>query len=244
MADSNAMILHARSQGLTVSAETLFLSFIENSNDGWCFRDLLKKTQYVNPAFCRWLGVSPSLIYPGCCLEEIHTALNPHTNIISSLESAVLADGCERSTVVPLMSPFDNKRTLCRLTFKTSYDLKGRVIGTAMSCSLYEPLLFQNPSLQLSPLRSSDKCISSPYDVFTVREWSSLWPLVIGFRKADIAASLNITDRHFNRLISSSMKKLGSDDFESLYSTVIQLELHKEIPNEIPYIICGIKGFY
>jgi hypothetical protein len=182
------------------------------------------------------------MISPGCCLEEIHTALNPHINIISSLESAVLTDGCDRFTVIPLMSPFDNKRSLCRISFKISHDLRGRVIGTVMSCMLYEPLLFKNPNLRFSPLSASDRCISSPYDVFTVREWNSLWPLVIGFRKADIAASLNITDRHFNRLITSSIKKLGSVDFESLYSTVIQLELYKEIPNEIPYITYGIKG--
>lgn len=233
MADSNPMILPARSQGQSVSAEALFLSFIENSNDGWCFRDLQKKTQFTNSAFCRWVGISEPAFLPGIRLEDICTAFDHHKNFIFTTEETVLCDFQERSVILPLISPFNKQRSLCRIRFVSIPDRTGNAVGSLWKCSLYEPHIFYKSKRKVT-LLASELLITSPYDVCTVKEWDIIWPLVMGYRRDVISHTLGISSGHITKTLSRVQTKFSVTDLDDLTSKVIQLQLYKVIPDNMP----------
>lgn len=213
-----------------------FKFIVDDSRDGWSFRDNQGAIQYTNKAFSKWLGVSRRTLMSGTKLEQLHISFNQNKSRIFKLETEVKVKRQEGSIILPVISPSTLQRSLCRINLRYFQDGASKIEGVLWHCAEYEMVIMYPGKYESVKLTDADLKIKSPYDVCTLREWDLIWPLIMGYRREEVAKNLNVTPRHLGKVLTVVMEKFCAEDFNALLSKTLQLKLHKFIPATVSYI--------
>lgn len=236
MAETDPMILTAGSQDIYADLYQNLSKISQVTRIGKCIRSPDKKILYINSAFCSWMGTEASLIIAAQSIDQFASPLSRHFSRFERLEKKVIADGRERICIFSLISPFSSNRTFSSIRFIPFAEKAGGV----NCCWIWEEYYFVNIYASRLPpytLSSDEQHWSSPFDVFTVKEWDFIWPLLHGYRKEIIADSLGVTSKHAGRVISRALGKTDCTNIEHLTAKLLRLGLDKFMPKDNLFII-------
>jgi len=203
---------------------------------GKCIRSSDKRIMYIDAGFCSWMGVDISRVMAAKYIEKFTSPISRHFSQLHHVERQVFSDRRERICVFSMISPFHCHRILTSLRIFpfTTQD------GSTDCCWVWQQYHLANLYAIYVPkykLNKHELVWSSPFDIFSAKEWAFIWPLLYGYRKDVIANSFGVTRKHLGRVVSRALDKTDCTDVEHLTAKLLALGFDKVVPAEIFLII-------
>lgn len=205
-----------------------FACFLDFSSDAWCFRDLEGYFTYINSSFLTMSQVSEDSQLILKTLDVMDVFSKEQQKNLIKIENRVILS--KKAIVFPVwgISFGGYKNPILNIKISPFFSLDESVLfGTCWHCYIHHFIPFRKV---LDHKVNEIKKFSSPYDIFSVRQWTVIWLFYMGWSHKEIAHHLNINEKSSQQLLYRSYVKIGVSSSSELRRIIISNAWDSEVP--------------
>ena len=153
--------------------ERTVAEFYQFKRIGKCIRSSDKRVMYIDAGFCGWMGIDISQVMAPKYIENFTSPISRYFSQLHYVERQVISDRREITCIFSLIYPFNRHRILASLRFFpfTKQD------GSTECCWIWQQYHLVNLYASHFPrynLGQHKLVWSSPFNIFSAKEWSRL----------------------------------------------------------------------